>query len=97
MDQPSYVYMLASRPYGTLYIGVTKDLIKRTWQHREQVFEGFTKQYDVHSLVWYEVHHELMSAVSREKQLKKWKREWKIALIHENNPRWCDLYCEIIG
>ena len=97
MDQPSYVYMLASRPYGTLYIGVTKDLIKRTWQHREQIFEGFTKQYDVHSLVWYEVHHELMRAVTREKQLKKWKREWKIALIHEKNPLWCDLYNEITG
>ena len=97
MDQPSYVYMLASRPYGTLYIGATSDIVKRTWQHKERVFEGFTKQYGVHILVWYEIHYELSSAAAREKQLKKWKREWKIELIHEKNALWRDLYGEIVG
>ena len=94
MEKPSYVYILASAPYGTLYIGVTTDIVKRTWQHREEFVEGFTKQYGVHMLVWYEIHHHLMTAVAREKQLKKWKREWKIKLIHERNPQWRDLYLE---
>jgi putative endonuclease len=97
MDKPSYVYMLASAPYGTLYVGVTKDLIKRTWQHRESLLDGFTKQYGVHMLVWYEVHNDLMSAIAREKQLKKWNREWKIKLIHQRNPLWQDLFTEIVS
>jgi putative endonuclease len=94
MEKLSYVYMLASAPYGTIYVGVTTDIIRRTWQHREKFLEGFTKTYGVHLLVWYEIHHDLMSAVSREKQLKKWKREWKIELIHQQNPYWRDRYCE---
>ncbi len=93
-ERASYVYILASAPYGTLYVGVTTNIVKRTWQHKEQFLEGFTKKYGVHMLVWYEVHTELMNAVAREKQLKKWKREWKIELIHERNPRWRDLYAD---
>ena len=94
MDKPSYVYILASAPYGTLYIGVTTDIVKRTWQHKGDFLECFTKAYGVHTLVWYEIHSELMSAVAREKQMKKWRREWKIALIQRENPRWLDLYDE---
>jgi putative endonuclease len=94
MEKPSYVYMLASAPYGTLYIGVTTDIVRRTWQHKEDFIDGFTKAYGVHTLVWYEIHNDLMSAVAREKQLKKWRREWKIKLIHEKNPFWRDLYKE---
>ncbi len=94
MEKPSHVYMLASAPYGTLYIGVTTDIVRRTWQHKEDFVDGFTKTYGVHSLVWYEIHNDLMTAVAREKQLKKWRREWKIKLIHEKNPLWRDLYKE---
>jgi putative endonuclease len=92
MEKPSYVYMLASAPYGTLYIGVTTDIVRRTWQHKGDFVDGFTKAYCVHTLVWYEIHNDLMSAVAREKQLKKWRREWKIKLIDEQNPFWRDLY-----
>lgn len=92
MDKPSYVYMLASRPYGTLYIGVTADLIKRVWQHREAAVAGFTRQYDVKLLVWYETHTDIVGAITREKQLKRWNRDWKIALIQSTNPGWRDLY-----
>ncbi|MES3024444.1 MAG: GIY-YIG nuclease family protein [Pseudomonadota bacterium] len=94
MEKPSYVYMLASAPYGTLYVGVTTDIVRRTWQHREDFVEGFTKTYGVHILVWYEIHGDLMTAVAREKQIKKWNREWKIRLIQEHNPLWLDLYNE---
>lgn len=97
MDKPSYVYMLASRPYGTLYIGVTSDLIKRTWQHREATVAGFTKQYDVKHLVWYEIHTDIIAAITREKQLKRWNRNWKINLIQSVNPSWRDLFHEICG
>ena len=92
MEKPSYVYMLASAPHGTIYIGVTTDLIARGWQHREELVDGFTKTYHVHRLVWYEVHSDLLAAIAREKQLKKWKRAWKVELIEEDNPRWRDLY-----
>ena len=94
MEKPSYVYILASVPYGTLYIGVTTDIVRRTWQHRGAFLEGFTKRYGVDMLVWYEIHNDLMSAVAREKQLKKRKREWQIELIHQKNPLWHDLYRE---
>jgi putative endonuclease len=94
MDRPSYVYILASRPYGTLYIGVTTDLVRRTWQHREELVDGFTKRYHVHRLVWYEVCYSLMEAVAREKALKKYKRRWKIDLICKENPTWRDLYAD---
>jgi putative endonuclease len=86
------VYILASQPYGTLYIGVTSNLIKRVWQHREGLVEGFTKQYGVKTLVYYEVMEEMYQAIVREKQLKKFGREKKIALIQKGNPLWEDLY-----
>jgi putative endonuclease len=87
--------MLASGLNGTLYVGVTSDLIRRVWQHREGVADGFTKQYDVKNLVWYEVHMDITEAIRREKQIKKWDRKWKIELIQKTNPRWCDLYAGI--
>lgn len=77
MDRSSYVYLLASKPYGTLYLGVTSDLIKRVWQHREKFVAGFTNKYAVDQLVWYEVHGDIMEAIKREKQLKEWRRAWK--------------------
>ena len=89
------VYILASKPNGTLYIGVTSDLIQRAWQHKNDFVEGFTERYGVHSLVWYEVHGSMESAITREKALKKWRRAWKIELIEEDNPKWLDLYNEI--
>ncbi|MEJ2124800.1 MAG: GIY-YIG nuclease family protein [Alphaproteobacteria bacterium] len=90
-----YVYLLSSGLGGTLYIGVTSDLVARVWEHKSGVVEGFTKKYKVHRLVYYEVHDEIESAISREKQLKKWKRNWKIRLIEESNPNWTDLYPSI--
>ena len=92
MDKTFYVYMLASARYGTLYLGVTSDLIKRVWEHREGVIDGFTKEYGVKYLVWYETHVDAVSAITREKQIKKWNREWKINLIQKENPHWRDLY-----
>jgi putative endonuclease len=92
MEKSSYVYILASAPYGTLYIGVTTDLVQRVWQHKEDFVSGFTKTYGVHRLVWYEIHADLLAAMTREKQLKKWKRSWKIRLIGKTNPTWRDLY-----
>ena len=92
MDKSSYVYIMASRPYGTLYIGVTSDLIKRVWQHREGFVDGFTKQHKTHRLVWYEIHCDIIEAITREKQLKHWNRDWKINLIQSTNPSWLDLY-----
>ena len=95
MDKTYYVYLLASDRYGTLYIGVTSELIKRAWQHREALAEGFTKKYDIKQLVWYEVHSDVHAAITREKQIKKWNRAWKIRLIQEQNPLWRDLYEDI--
>ncbi|GHC12215.1 GIY-YIG nuclease family protein [Thermomonas carbonis] len=96
MKQPT-VYMLASERNGTLYVGVTSDLIARTWQHKEHAVDGFTKQYDVTMLVWYELHGQMESAIQREKQIKAWKREWKMRLIEEANPYWKDLWPDVIG
>jgi putative endonuclease len=93
--QPA-VYILASKRNGTLYIGVTSDLVKRIWEHRENMVEGFTKRYNVHILVWYELHESMESAITREKRLKNWKRNWKLELIENNNPKWLDLYHTII-
>ena len=95
MEKQSFVYILASRPYGTLYIGVTSDLIRRVWQHKEAVVEGFTKTHKVSQLVWYEVHADTISAITREKQIKKWRRHCKINLIQSTNPTWHDLYHHI--
>jgi putative endonuclease len=97
MDKPSFVYILASAPYGTLYIGVTTNLIARTWQHREDLVDGFTKKYGVHRLVWYEIHGDVLAAIAREKQLKKWRRRWKIDLIVKSDPNWRDLYADFIA
>jgi putative endonuclease len=95
MEKLFAVYILASRPYGTLYVGVTSDLPKRAWEHREGAVEGFTKKYGVKTLVWDEVHGEAIPAITREKQIKKWNRQWKINLIEAMNPAWRDLYEEI--
>jgi putative endonuclease len=92
--QPA-VYILASYKNGTLYIGVTSDLLKRIWQHKNDVLGGFTQSYNVHLLVYYEIHETMDSAIRREKQLKEWHREWKIRLIQLVNPNWRDLYEEI--
>jgi putative endonuclease len=94
--QPA-VYILASQRNGTLYIGVTSDLVKRTWQHRNDVAEGFTQRYGVHRLVYFEQHCSMDAAITREKQLKKWNRAWKLKLIEERNPDWHDLWDEIVG
>jgi putative endonuclease len=87
-----YVYILASRIGGTLYIGVTNDLVRRVFEHRSKVVDGFTKKYDVWRLVYYEQFEDVEAAIHREKRLKKWKREWKIDLIEKTNPSWIDLY-----
>ena len=97
MEKSSYVYIMASRCNGTLYIGVTANLIKRVWQHREGICEGFTKQYKVNKLVWYEVHADIYSAITREKNLKVWRRPWKLDLISTFNPEWRDLYDDLLG
>jgi putative endonuclease len=95
MDKSSYVYILASEPYGVLYIGVTSNLVKRIWEHREGVVDGFSKQYGVKQLVWFEIHTEIVHAITREKQIKKWSRNWKVNLIQEADPGWRDLYGDI--
>jgi putative endonuclease len=86
------VYIMASQRNGTLYIGVTSNLLKRVWQHKHDVVRGFTSRYAVHMLVYYQQTEEMFSAIAREKQLKKWNRAWKIRLIEEMNPYWNDLY-----
>ena len=91
-----YVYILAKKKNGTLYTGVTSDLKKRLWEHNNAVVEGFTKKYQVHRLVYYEVTDSIESAISREKTLKRWKRKWKIELIEAANPTWKDLSKEWI-
>ena len=92
-----FVYITASRRNGTLYTGMSDDLVKRIWQHRNNVIPGFTKKYNVKTLVWYERHETRESAFIRERQLKKWKRAWKLALIEASNPGWRDLWEEIAG
>jgi len=96
MKQPC-VYILASGWDGTLYVGVTSDLIKRVWEHKNDMIEGFTKTYRVHSLVWFEQHESMESAILREKAIKEWKRAWKVGLIDESNPKWQDLYDTLLG
>ncbi len=90
-----FVYLLASRRNGTLYVGVTNDLTRRVCQHKQGLVEGFTKKYGVKMLVWYEQTESIESAVLREKQIKRWNRDWKIELIRASNPQWRDLYEEI--
>ena len=89
------MYILASERNGTLYVGVTANLIQRVWQHKNDQVEGFTKKYGVHLLVFYEVHSTMESAIGREKAIKEWRRAWKLRLIESLNPQWHDLYAEI--
>jgi putative endonuclease len=91
------VYILASGAHGTLYVGVTSDIVRRIWEHKTDVVAGFTKQYQIHMLVFFELHQTMPDAILREKQLKKWNRAWKVRLIEELNPGWRDLYDEIVG
>jgi putative endonuclease len=91
-----YVYILASKKHGTLYVGVTSDLIKRVYEHKNDLIEGFTKKYGVHQLVYYEQTSDITSTITREKQIKKWRRQWKIELIEEKNPEWKDLFQEFV-
>jgi len=93
--QPA-VYILASKRNGTLYVGVTSDLVKRIWEHKNNMVEGFSKRYNIHRLVWYELHDSMESAIIREKRLKDWKRKWKLELIESRNPDWQDLYHMIV-
>jgi putative endonuclease len=92
-----YVYMICSKRNGTLYIGVTSDLIKRVYEHKNKLADGFSKKYNIHRLVWYESHETVEEAIVREKQIKKWKRQWKLKLIGRDNPEWNDLYETICG
>jgi putative endonuclease len=96
MKKQPCVYFLASKLHGVLYVGVTSNLLTRCWQHKTTATEGFTKNYHVHSLVYYELHATMESAIYKEKQLKKWKRAWKIRLLEMNNPAWRDLWNDII-
>jgi putative endonuclease len=95
MERTYWVYILASRIGGTLYIGVTNDLIRRTYEHRMGLVAGFTKEYGVHRLVYFEQYTDIDAAIRREKRLKKWNRAWKIQLIEDANPNWADLYPQI--
>jgi putative endonuclease len=96
LEAINYVYIMASTVAGTLYIGVTSDLIKRVWEHKNEICGGFTKKYKVHRLVYFETFGSIELAIEREKKLKKWKRAWKIQLIEEKNPKWADLYPALI-
>ena len=91
-----FVYLVASKPYGTLYVGVTGDLAGRIGQHRDEIREGFTKKYGIHILVWFEEFASVHDAITREKRIKKWRRAWKIELVEKLNPRWEDLFLRII-
>jgi putative endonuclease len=91
-----FVYILASEKNGTTYIGVTSDLLKRVWEHKEGLIEGFTKEYDVKTLVYFEQTNDIESAILREKQLKKWNRSWKVKLIEKDNMQWRDLYFDLL-
>jgi putative endonuclease len=90
-----YVYMMASKKNGTLYIGVTNDLVRRVWEHKHNIIQGFTQKYNIHKLVWFEATSDINAAIVREKRMKKWRRQWKIDLIEKENPGWVDLYDEI--
>jgi putative endonuclease len=97
MDKRGYVYLLASRRNGTLYIGVTSDLTRRVWQHRTEAVDGFSARYGTKMLVYFEVYEDIETAIAREKALKKWRRQWKLELIEKNNPDWRDFYPDIVG
>ncbi len=97
MEKQPCVYLLASKRNGTLYTGVTSNLVKRVWEHKHHSVEGFTKKYSVERLIWYEVHETMESAITREKAIKSWKRAWKIHAIEAVNPQWQDLYSDLLG
>jgi putative endonuclease len=97
MGKTYSVYIVTNRKRGTVYTGVTNDLVRRTYEHREGLLESFTKRYDLKRLVWFEVHEDIEEAILREKRLKKWQRNWKDRLIEESNPDWRDLWWEITG
>ena len=97
MDKQPAIYILASHRNGTLYIGVTSDLVGRVWQHRDHVVDGFTRKYGVSRLVWYEMHGTMEEAITHEKRMKKWNREWKIRLIEQIDPYWNDLWPGLVG
>lgn len=96
VEKQFFVYILASKRNGTLYTGMTSNLAKRVWQHKQGMVDGFTKKYNVKMLVYYEIHGSVEGAIIREKQIKKWKRVWKLRLIEDKNPHWNDLYKEIL-
>lgn len=96
MNKSYYVYILASDKKGTLYIGVTNDLVRRIYEHKNNLASSFSSKYDIHSLVYYETTSDINSALLREKQMKKWKRQWKINLIEKMNPEWDDLYEKLV-
>jgi putative endonuclease len=89
---PYYVYFLASKKHGTLYLGVTNNIVRRVHEHRSDLVKGFTSRYGVHKLVWFEIYDDVLTAVAREKELKKWRRDWNVRLIEEQNPAWDHLY-----
>ncbi|PIV01037.1 MAG: hypothetical protein CO013_13945 [Syntrophobacterales bacterium CG_4_8_14_3_um_filter_58_8] len=91
-----YVYIMASKRDGMLYVGVTSDLTGRVYIHKNDLVDGFTNKNHIHNLVYFEVTEDINSAITREKQLKKWNRSWKIALLEKNNPEWLDLYCDLM-
>lgn len=95
MKQPC-VYILANRRNGTLYTGVTSNLVERAWQHKNGLADGFTKKYGIHTLVWFESHETMASAIGREKAIKEWHRAWKLSMIESMNPQWRDLYDDIV-
>ena len=96
MPRQPCVYILASQRNGTLYVGITSDLVKRIWEHKSDAVDGFTKKYGAHILAYYELHADMSAAITREKQIKKWNRAWKIELIESTNPEWRDLWEEIL-
>jgi len=96
MPKRGYVYLLASQRNGTLYVGVTSDLQRRVWEHKNDLHDGFTKRYGVHRLVYYEVHDDIRDALVREKRIKKWRRSWKLELVEALNPTWRDLYEDVL-
>ena len=96
MERQPCVYVLANKRNGTLYTGVTSALVKRIWEHKNNIIEGFTNKYGIHMLVWYELHESMESAIRREKAIKEWKRSWKIEVIERINPQWRDLYSDLL-
>ncbi|MEZ5938809.1 MAG: GIY-YIG nuclease family protein [Hyphomonadaceae bacterium] len=95
-DHRYFVYLLSSKFYGTLYAGVTNDLMARTWEHKNEQADGFTREHGIKRLVWFEQHTDINTAILREKRIKRWRRDWKIALIEEENPHWEDLYPKLL-